>query len=168
MKKKFWYTIVLLLGLYFIAWFLNFTPIVIDLAEEKRENNPLEIGDSINPIGDFNLAEGEWEMYIKYSFDDLYSGNTLLKGRVFKCDDPKILKKIQQYSWTRYTGADVVTAQSKIYLYKDGVLLFVSHVVVDKNSCGFQSVNSGWISNTKLKPLFATFKQVHVPIMCFN
>ena len=157
-----------MLGLYFIAWLLNLTPIVIDLAEEKRINNPLQVGDSVNPIGEFDFTEGEWEMYIKYSFDDLYAGNALLNGRVFRCNDKATLKKIQQYSGTQYTGADMATAQSKIYLFKDGRLMFVSHVVADKNSCGFQSVNHGWISNARLKSLFARFKKVHGPIIWFH
>lgn len=168
MRRKIIYIIVTLLVLYCIAWIMNLTPIVMDFASEEEKSLNIAIGDSLNPIGEFDFDKGNWEMYIKYSISDLYSDTPLLKGRVFKCSEREVLKDIQSNLWVRYSGADMTTADSKIYLFKDGVLKFVSGVVADKNSCGIQSMNYGWVSSPILKTLFHKFEKVNSPLVVFK
>jgi hypothetical protein len=171
MKKRIIFICASVLIVYFTAWSFNLTPFVIDLAEEKKELSSvatIKIGDALNPLGNFDFNKGEWEMYIKYSLGDLYSNNNLLKGRVFKCSEKSILKEIQQNMQFEYSGADIATADSKFYVFKDAKLMFVSHAVIDKNSCGIQSVNFGWISNQKLGSLFAKFEVVNTPFIMFR
>lgn len=168
MRNKFIYTSILLSLIYFLCWVFNLTPFVIDFAQEQKKSGlKIELGDTLRPLESLDFENGHWEMYIKYSLNELYSNDNLLKGRVFKCTDKKIMIEIKENLSCVYVGADIATADSKFYVYNNGKLIFVSNAVIDENVCGIQSQNYGWVSNKKLKSSFSNFKLVQMPVVIF-
>jgi len=168
MRNKFIFISILLVSIYFLCWVFNLTPFVIDFSQEqKKPNLKIELGDTLRPLESLNFEDGQWEMYVKYSLNDMCSNDNLLKGRVFICTDKKIMLQIKENLSCIYTGADIATADSKFYVYNNGKLMFISNAVIDENICGIQSPNYGWVSNKRLKSLFSDFKIVKSPLIFF-
>lgn len=167
-RKKFLYIVLIIVFTYLICWMFNIVPVVLDISEEQKNTGiKIEIGDTVRPLEFMNLNEGKWEMYIKYSLNDVVSEKRLLNGRVFKCSDKNVIIQIKENLNCIYTGADVTTADSKFFIYQNGNLKFVTNISLDE-SIGIQSINYGWVSNSNLKPLFKEFKKVNTPFIIFN
>lgn len=169
MKKRNMFICLIIILLFSpIFYLLGFFPIAVDTINEKDQKNKNKIGDSIKPLKGIDFSNGDCEMYISYSFDDNFSEDKLLKGKVFRCDDKTVLINFQKDFEFKYTGSDISTANSKFYIYRNDELVFTSSIVVDKNSIGFQSPSYGWISNNNLKKYFKYFNKVFSPIIFFK
>lgn len=103
-------------------------------------------GDRISPLKSFDFAQGEWAIYVELSRDD-YSELPpgVIHARCLKTTDSKLMQHMAQTWNFTYTGGDMATVGSGIYVVKDGKLLYQSGIVISRDGSGLQSEDYGWL-----------------------
>jgi hypothetical protein len=65
---------------------------------------------------------------------------------------------------------DMATVNSSFYLVRDGLVVFESGIVLDKNNQGLQNSNYGWmqpVDGAAFVNICAGFKKVYWPVVLF-
>lgn len=129
----------------------------------------LTIGDTINPLSQFNFSEGDWKAYIVISgndYNDLHPEVT--KATCLKTTDYKILNEMKANWSFIFKNADLATCTSSFYLFQNGKLMFESGIVLTKETQGLQNRQFGWIKpierNGMIKAL-SKFNRVYWPVV---
>ena len=166
MKRKQIRNISLLIGLTAVAgaYFLGVMPIVIGSTADVCNLKYFKKEVVLNPLSDLNDSD-KFEIYLWMSYDDMYSNNILLNGKVLKCDDQEVLKSMKPHLKLKSTDADLATTNSRIYIYRNTKLVFSSSIHLEKNHFGFQSSDFGWIEKNELLPYLKKFKKVYAPVV---
>ena len=168
MKKKLIIILCFISFVILIFYFLDFR-VIVPISEYKYENRQLEIGDTINPLENFDLKNGRWSAYIVLSQNDFKDIDpAITKTRCLKTTDIKLLRKMQD-SWNFiYKASDIATVESSIYIFNGKKLVFESGIILDKNKQGLQSESFGWIEPVNSQILIECckeFKRVSSPIV---
>jgi hypothetical protein len=137
---------------------------VLNLSNHQSEIVSLSIGESFNPLKNIDVTQ-DCEFYFEQSLDDISSDENLLNGKLYKCDDINVLTKLKNELNLTYTGSDMATVNSILYVLKNNKLVFETGIVLEKNICGLQSSSFGWVRNNKLIDLFSKFERVFTPIV---
>ncbi len=142
MKTKMLLVVAVLL---LILSYLVFNPIVIDGTTSTRLDLDLKVGDTVEPLSEFDFSKGDWKAFIVVNSGD----NMLLSenGKVLVTNDRKLLEQIQEEWIFEYSGADVATVQSKFFLYNGNDLMFLSQIVADSSNNGLQTIEYGWLKS---------------------
>lgn len=158
-------------GIFLTLWLISIIVgynLIFNIQNYKHITGPLQIADTIRPLNDFDFTKDKWKAYLYISrddFKDLHS--SIKKVNCLKTDDKFLLEKMKQ-TWTFiYRGGDLATVTSYMNIYKNGLLVFSSGIVLDKNSEGLQG-EYGWIKPIQNNALIHTcknFERVYFPIV---
>lgn len=89
------------------------------------------------------------------------------KWDVLISEDENVINNLLNFE-LNYTGGDVSTIQSKIYIYSGNKLLLESEILLDRNSIGLQNRELGWVTPVNRKALidvFGQFKRYNYPLL---
>lgn len=153
-----------------IVFYCLYKPIVIELKSSENSNSiNLKTG-SVFKLKDFIKVDKieKCKIYLVLNNDELDDLNIEIpKWNVLKCDDQKVIVNLLN-SELSYTGADVSTIQSKIYIYSENKLIFESEISLDRNSIGLQNRDLGWVKPLHDKDfinVFSKFKRYNLPVL---
>lgn len=154
MKKKLFYwlsgiVLTLLLASYLVFGF----PLLVFKTSSPHNINQscdsLKNGDIINPLQKINF-KNNCSIYIVISRSDLNELPTSITrkkyhlNKVLHTSDFKTIEKIKDNFNFIYTGGDLATCESMIYIFNDNNLVFQSAIVIEENHFGLQG-QYGWI-----------------------
>jgi hypothetical protein len=148
----------------FLGNVIGLFPVIFNTSTYQSEGFNLIKGESFNPLKNIDVTQ-DCEFYFEQSLDDISSGEHLLNGKLYKCDDVNVLSQLKNEFNFTYKGSDMTTVNSTLYVLKNNKLVFETGIVLEKNICGLQSSSFGWVCNNKLIDLFSKFKRVFTPIV---
>jgi hypothetical protein len=168
---------VLLAGLLliFITLGLMGYNIVLPLSAtvNDRLNNSLPkavAGKEISPFLNYDFSQGSWSAYLVIVPEDFHDLHPLISKRVcLKTDDISLLKQMQK-SWSfKYNeNGDMATVNSTFYLVHDGMIVFETGIMLDKNNQGLQNSTYGWmkpVDGSAMVGVCSRFKKVYWPVV---
>nr|WP_294783315.1 hypothetical protein [uncultured Flavobacterium sp.] len=165
MIKRIFIILFIVLVLYFF-----YKPLVLELKSSEDFNSFNLKSSSTFKLKDYlkiNRAEN-YKIYLVLDNEELDNVNPgIPKWKVLKCEDKQIVFDLFN-SKLNYTGADVSTIQSKIYVYSESKLIFESEISLDKNSIGLQNREFGWVKPLEDKDfinVFSKFKRYNLPVL---
>ena len=85
----------------------------------------------------------------------LTSSNSTLVNGLFNCE-------------FKYSGSDVSTVQSMMYIYSNNTLIFESEISLDSGSLGIQNRATGWITpveNNHFISIISQFDRYKLPVL---
>lgn len=153
--------------LWLISIVIGYT-LIFNIQKYKHITGPLKIGDTIRPLDNFDFTKNEWKAYLYISRDDFHDlHSSIKKVNCLKTDDRFLLKKMKQ-TWTFiYQGGDLATVTSYINIYKNGLLVFSSGIVLGSYTEGLQG-EYGWvkpIQKNAISKACKNFERVYFPIV---
>lgn len=163
-KRIFWSALVFIIVV--VSFWVGLLPITIDCNEDYLDKIEVVKGKEFNPLSTIDISDN-CEIYLNISLDDIYSDQKILNGKVFKCSDINVLIGLKNNFNFTYTGSDIATANSRIYVYQNDKLVFSSSIVLEEGIFGLQSSNFGWVKKNELIPYFKKFKRVYLPLVVF-
>jgi hypothetical protein len=167
LKKGFILILSLFIILLIFCWLTGFV-LALPISKYSYQVNAHQKGDTINPLSKFDFSKGKWKVYLIYNWSDTKNNTINHKGSAFKTSDVSILNSLKKHWNFKYTGGDMATVESEIYFFSDGVLVFKSGIVVDKDIIGLQNPEFGWLppinSQTAINPL-RQFTRVLSPVI---
>lgn len=157
----------LLLGWVFSLYFGYTIVIATNLLNTKSVQH--NKGDIINIFDEFDLNKGKWSVYLNLSLSDLKKLKGVLPERTcLKLTDVEVLRKMKDDWKMVYTGGDMATVESSIFIIRDGDIVFNSGIMFNKNTEGLQSPVYGWIEPIEkdiIKKYCKKFKPVFWPVV---
>lgn len=147
-----------------LCYTFGFLPVVFESEEHGMDFSKIEKDKKFNPLDSIDI-NNNCEIYLVYSFDDYHSQNKLLQGKVYSCSDKSVIEKMRDHFNFKYTGSDLSTTTSKIYILENGKIKFSSGLVLEKTVFGLQSKKFGWVKNDKLIPFCHFFKRIKRPFV---
>ena len=142
-------------------------PVVLDLSSNIQSSTTTYIkGQSINPLSDFDFNSGKWSAYLLVSNEDYKFIKGNLSGNKLFTNDISVLNLLKKECEFTYTDGDLATVTSSFILYKNGIKVFDTGIVIEKSIQGFQNQNYGWItSKHDLKNIFNRFNKIKSPFV---
>ena len=167
MKKGILVTFTILLVVVTAAYYFNLFPITLggNIVVNKIPKLHLEKGVKINLFNSFNFDEGDYSLYVIFTPED---SQYLGVSKVLYTDDKDILKKAQSVLLTEYTGGDVATCDSYLYLMKEDTPVLKMGLSIHNNIGGLQSSEYGWIEFVDFNGVYNLLHQlssVYTPIL---
>ena len=149
--------------------------ISLSQINSDRLNTPLPKARSdqnLQPLSDYDFSKGNWTAYIVISTDDFNDLNPLIGKRVcWKTNSKALLMKMKKDWVFKYReNSDMATVNSSFYLVQDGVMVFESGIVLDKNNQGLQNSKYGWmqpVNGMAFVNICKGFKKVYWPVVFF-
>lgn len=147
-----------------------YKPFVIQLKSTETFNSVNLKKGSVFKLKDFIKLDKtkKSKVYLVLNNEELNDLNVAIaKSNVLKCEDEYLINELLN-SELNYTGSDMSTIQSKIYIYSGNKLIFESEISLDKNSVGLQNRNVGWVTPVKNKTfvdVFSQFKRYNLPLL---
>ncbi|GAB5401616.1 MAG: hypothetical protein Aureis2KO_32010 [Aureisphaera sp.] len=127
------------------------------------------VNGKINPLGSFDFSKDSWKMYVQISSSDMNElPDNMRKVNFIKTSDLVTIKNIQEkWSFSCNEGEDISTAESKLFLFKDGDLVFESAIVISDSIEGLQSHSFGWIHSKEgiISSELENFERQYFPIV---
>ncbi len=163
-KKLIFFTIMFSVALV-VSYYLNIFPVVIE-AEKYSDLNKLprklKEGNRVNIFDDFNFSKGGYSLYIVCS-----NSEKLGFSKVLFTDEKIVLNQLKDAFELVYTGGDIVTPESCLYLKLEDEIIFKTYIVLDR-AMGIQSESYGWLeseNSDKLKKAIRQLKQLYYPFI---
>ncbi|KFF02216.1 hypothetical protein [Flavobacterium reichenbachii] len=147
-----------------------YKPFVVQFKNNETLNSVNLKRGSIFKLKDFIQLDKtkKSKVYLVLNGEELDDLNiAITKANVLKCEDENVINELLN-SELNYTGADVSTIQSKIYIYSGNKLIFESEISLDKNSIGLQNRNLGWVTPSENKVfvnVFSQFNRYNLPLL---
>jgi hypothetical protein len=165
MKKKLIFFVVLFLFGLIISYFFNILPIVTEskaLSHTNKLSKELIKGDSVNIFDKYDFNVDNYSLYVVCS-----SSEKLKFSKVLFTDEKAVLNKMKEAFKFTYTGGDIATCESYLYLKKDNEIVFKTGIVLE-GVIGIQSEKYGWLEfkdDEKLKEVFKQLEPIYLPII---
>lgn len=144
MKKRLAIFGLLLLGGIFISYQFRILPLV-STGKIKNSNImdtlALNKGDTIKVLNQYDFDSGDYSIYVVFSNQE---GKRLGFSKVLFTDDIAVLNQINQSFEMTYTGGDIATCESFIYLLQGDDVIFKAGLAID-DVAGLQSSQYGWL-----------------------
>jgi hypothetical protein len=163
----------IILILFLVVLYCFYNPIVLQFKNAKpstsinlKTNQLYKLKDFVN-IDDIKNSK----VYIVLNSEEIdYLHPNISKYKILKSDNVNLINDLFNCEF-KYTGSDVATIQSKIYIYTRGVLVFESGISLDTNSQGLQNNQFGWVEpvkSDKFINIITQFKRYNSPILIIN
>ncbi|WP_374163611.1 hypothetical protein [Arcticibacter sp. MXS-1] len=169
LKKVIFITSLIAILLSIISVIAGYTLVIPISRSEQLDSQVLVKGDTINIFKKVDFSKGDWSVYINLSRNDFENlSPAIKKTSCLKTSDIKVLERIRNQWNFVYSGTDIATAESIIYIFKNNKLVFKSGIVLDKDRQGLQNSTYGWMEATEPGVLAETcknFKKVYWPII---
>lgn len=156
--------------LIFVVFYCIYKPFVIQLKSSESIGYLDLKASSVFKLRDLIKADEmeKYKVYLVLNSEELDDLNIdIPKWNILKCEDKKVIFDLLN-SELSYTGADVSTIQSKIYIYSENKLIFESEISLDRNSIGLQNRDLGWVKPVRDKDfisVFSQFKRYNLPVL---
>lgn len=147
--------------------------IPLSVAKNGMINNALP---DTKPDGNISLfskcdfSKGNWSAYLVVAPEDFDDLHPFIPKRVcLKTNDRSVLQQMQK-SWI-FKGnkdGDMATVNSTFYLVNNGMIVFETGIVLDKNNQGLQNGAFGWmkpVDGRAMLNVCSSFKQVYWPVV---
>ena len=127
-------------------------------------------GKDINLFANCDFSKGNWSAYLVIAPEDFDDLDPLISKRVcLKTDNIALLKQMQKNWIFKYNkDGDMATVNSVFYLVHNGVVVFESGIVLDKNNQGLQNAVYGWmrpVDGSAMIGACSRFKKVYWPVV---
>ena len=123
--KKVLYGIIGIVLVAFLFTLVSGYSMVIPLGEEENKQVVNCNNHEINPFEKLNFTQGNWKVYVILSNTDKENlPSDIKKVSCLKTSDKSILNSIKEKWIFKCDGSDLATADSDIYLIKDGETVF--------------------------------------------
>lgn len=168
MKNK-----VVVLTIIFIVFLISYfciNPIKIYQKEEKSiyERMSHNVGDTIKLLEPLNFEQDEWCAYLILHRYNKNLTDELPSGTILRTKNINLLNQMKKDWVFQYKGGDMATVEDRIIFYKNGIPVFSSAIILDKEFEGFQSGYFGFLEPKEHKMLSKyckQFKRVYSPIV---
>lgn len=142
-------------------------PVVLSMTSSAQQQTlKYTKGDRVNPLSGFNFSTDNWEAYLLLSNEDYSTVKRDLIGRKLVTKDIVVLNLLKKECEFIYTDGDIATVTSSFILYKNGIKVFETGVVVEGSIHGFQSQHYGWITTKhNLISTFNRFDKIKCPLV---
>lgn len=144
MKKRLAILGLLLLVGIFISYQFRLLPLV-STGEIKNsdimDTLALDKGDTIKVLNQYDFDSGDYSIYVVFSNQE---GKRLGFSKVLFTDDVTVLNQVNKSFEMTYTGGDIATCESFIYLLQGDDVVFKAGLAID-NVAGLQSPQYGWL-----------------------
>lgn len=144
MKKRLAiFGLLLLVGI-FISYQFRLLPLVStgEIKNSKiMDTLALDKGDTIKVLNQYDFDSGDYSIYVVFSNQE---GKRLGFSKVLFTDDMALLNQINQSFEMTYTGGDIATCESFIYLLQGEDVIFKAGLAID-DVAGLQSPQYGWL-----------------------
>lgn len=178
MKKNFYKVLGVLGILFIISYFIFGFPLIVlkpsSTLQLNVNNNSFIKGDTIKPLKQYDLIENNCSVYLVIHRNEVEYLPSFVERKNFQLskvlwtDDIEVLKKIQKHFNFTYTGGDIATCQSMIYVYSDNDLIFQSAIVLEEDKFGLQNQLFGWtpaLNSNEIIRILKEFKPYYYPIL---
>ena len=156
-----------------ITGYFFYNPMVISLATVKDpEAINLKSGQTFK-LKDIPGLESSKNMvvYIVLDHEDRKNrSSTIPKWKVLKSNNLSLVNDLIHCEF-KYTGSDISTVQSMIYVYSNNSLVFESEISLDTNSLGLQNRSTGWTTPVDQKQflhIISQFDRYNLPVLIIN
>lgn len=123
-------------------------------------------GERLNPLSGFDFNSDEWVAYLLVSNEDYNTVKRDLIGSKLVTKNIAVLNFLKKECEFIYTDGDIATVTSSFVLYKNGIKVFETGVVVEGSIHGFQSQHYGWITTKhNLISTFNRFDKIKYPLV---
>jgi hypothetical protein len=129
-------------------------------------------GESLQLFSNYDFSKGDWTAYIVIAPEDFDGLNPLIGKRIcWKTNSRTLLAQMKKNWVFKYReNDDMATVNSCFYLIRDGIIVFESGIVLDKNSQGLQNSNYGWMQpadGAAFVNVCKGFEKVYWPVVVF-
>ncbi|UKB78928.1 hypothetical protein [Chryseobacterium sp. MEBOG07] len=156
-----------------ITGYFFYKPMVVSLAAVK---GPKSI--DLKPNEKFKLKDipglestQNMVVYIVLDHEDRKNRSSAIpKWKVLKSNNLSLVNDLINCEF-KYTGSDVSTVQSMIYVYSNNTLVFESEISLDTNSLGLQNTVTGWATPVDQKQflhIINRFDRYNLPVLIIN
>lgn len=164
---------IILLGFLLITVYFFYSPATIVLAENEtlksinvRPNQTFKLKD----ISELKNSQNR-SVYIVLNHEDRKNLTTTIpKWKVLKSDNATVINDLLNCEF-KYTGSDVATVQSKMYIYSNNKLIFESEISLGTQALGLQNSTTGWATPVKSEyflNIINQFDRYNLPILIIN
>ena len=141
-KILFWGTLSFVL---FFGYQVKLLPVVIYKSTfsghfETGKSLQLEKGDTLDLFKEYDFKDGNYSLFIVFSRDELES-----YPKILFTNTPSVLTELKEVFKLTYTGGDMATCQSSLFLLQDDKIILNQRFAINKNNVGLQSRKYGWI-----------------------
>ncbi|MDR2221573.1 MAG: hypothetical protein LBE34_02425 [Flavobacteriaceae bacterium] len=164
MIKKFFFILTILVGYFF------YRPVVIQFNDFKSPTNFTFKPNQVIDLNDILSLEEQKDVTIYIALNDeerTYFNMQVPKWKVLKTKKIDLIKELFSCKF-RYTGGDVSTVQSKLYIYSGSKLVFESEISLEEHHLGLQNSYTGWascVNDKDLLKIIAQFDRYNLPIL---
>lgn len=128
--------------------------------------------EQFGPLDGIDLDNNKCSVYIVFSrYDKAEIPKMINHHNVIYTADNNVLKAMKRLFTFKMTGGDMTTCESKILVYENDKLKFMSAIVVSDGLLGLQGGNFGWaesINHAESIQLLGKFKPLYSPIILFD
>jgi hypothetical protein len=133
-------------------------PIVSDkeVIEVKSETQTHKEGDKFNVFEQYDFANGNYSLYLVLSNEE---ATELDCSKVLFTSDIDILVRVKNAFTVTYTGGDIATCESYIYLLKNDDIIAKMGIALTETT-GLQSGTFGWLDFAHEHKVFYCIKSM--------
>jgi hypothetical protein len=172
MTKKLGYGLLIIFGIFFLGIYLiSGFPLVINQSTVSNtlvSSDSLKKGEIIEPLKNQDFNSNNCSAYLILSKNDLNDlPNSIRRAKVLVNKDRNILQRLKNDFKFVYSGGDMATCESFIYIFINNKLVFKSSIVLEENKVGLQN-EYGWIeaqNSRKLIEIMESFEPVYLPVI---
>jgi hypothetical protein len=149
-------------GLYFL---IGFPIAVLPYSKPQKTTNwnVCKPGSLVEPLKNMDFSQGKCAAYILISRDDFKDlSKAIKKKKVLFTKSAFLLKRMQDAFKFNYTGGDIATVESVLYIFNKDKLVFESPIIIDEESVGLQSREYGWIEAKNGKKIISVIQKFEV------
>ncbi len=154
MLKKVLIIVTSLILLFYLGEIITGNTIVLCVSKPTYQIKSSTNDSIVNLFESFDFEDGKWDVYLVIGQEDKKSA--LLNKKRANClhsTDDELFATIKSDWRFKLTEGDISTVESRVYLIKDGVLMFESGIVLDKNIEGLQNRQYGWKHKTNVSQM---------------
>jgi hypothetical protein len=156
-----------------ITGYFFYKPMVVSLAAiegpksiDLKPNEKFKLKDIPGLESSQNMV-----VYIVLDHEDRKNRSSAIpKWKVLKSNNLSLVNDLINCEF-KYTGSDVSTVQSMIYVYSNNSLVFESEISLDTNNLGLQNRATGWATPVDQKQflhIINQFDRYNLPVLIIN
>ena len=157
MRKR----LIIILGVIFLvalgvigSYSYRLLPVVVERKVDTSLSTAIELqkGDKVQLFKDYDFEKGNYALYIVFSAQE-----NVGYPKVLFTDQHTVLNQLKESFELTYTGSDIATCESIIYLMKDDKIVLKMGIAIDETA-GLQSSDYGWLEFKDREKLLESLK----------
>ncbi len=151
-----------------IGYYFRFFPVVINNQIIKTSSITQTIfkkGDEVKLLNNYDFNNGNYSLYIVFNQRESFNIGC---HKVLYTADTVVLNELKESFVLNYTGGDIATYESFLYLFKREELICNIGIGIDEAQFGIQSREYGWLcfkDREKLLKSLDQLRTVYLPLI---